>query len=323
MTTALVLGVNGQDGTFLSRSLLARGCRVIGVGRQRAARFDVSSHAFAYHQIDLRDLDRLRELLEATGPDRIFHVAAVHMSAGAIYEPVFGEMLQVNVSSVHAVLEHLRASGRNARFIYASSAKVFGDPYPARIDEGTPTKSSCLYSITKNAAYSLIDHYRRHHGIQGSVVYLFNHESELRPAHYFFPKLLSCLVSAKHGLSARTPLATLEFHCDWGSAEEYMDFVVDMLEKAPGEDFVLATGTCTYARDFVEALFAKHGLDYRQFVEERTDAAGDGGGSYTVDLTKLRSLLGRVPKVEIGEVVDRMLGLLSSSHTPSSLPKTP
>ena len=322
MTTALVLGVNGQDGTFLSRHLLARGCRVVGVGRQTAARFDVSSRALAYHQIDLRDLDRLRELLETTRPDRIFHVAAVHMSAGTSYEPVFGEMLQVNVSSVHAVLEHLRASGRNARFIYASSAKVFGEPYPARIDEGTPMKSTCLYSITKNAASSLIDQYRHDHGIQGSVVYLFNHESELRPAHYFFPKLLSCLVSAKRGSTAKTSLTTLEFHCDWGSAEEYMDLVIDMLEKAPGEDFVLATGTCTYARDFVEALFAKHGVDYRRFVEEKNDAAGDGGRSYTVDLTKLRSLLGRVPEVPIGAVVDRTLGLLLSSHTPSSLPKT-
>jgi len=323
MTTALVIGANGQDGTFLTRHLVARGCRVVGVGRQEAARFAISSPGFSYHQIDLRSPDRLRELLEMKRPDRIFHVAAVHMSAGAIYEPVFDEMLQVNVSTAHAIVEHLRSTNRGARFMYASSAKVFGDPYPAVINEKTPTKSTCLYSITKNAAYSLIDHYRRNHGIQGSVAYLFNHESELRPERYFFPKLLSCLMAAKRGSNSKTSLTSLEFHCDWGSAEEYMEFMVDMLERAPGEDFVLATGTCTYARDFVRALFAKHGLDYRHFVEEKVTPEAQGGEPYTVELTKLRSLLGRVPGVGIGDVVDKMLDLFSSSDARSPLPKPP
>jgi GDPmannose 4,6-dehydratase len=139
-----------------------------------------------------------------------------------------------------------------------------------------------------------------------SLVYFFNHESALRPPEFFFPKLIACLVGAIRGQAEPTTFGTLDFCRDWGSAEEYMDLAVDMLEKAPGEDFVLATGRCTQARELVRKLFAEYGLDYRLFIREQA-TAGAPSEPYVASTAKLRDLVGRTPQVGIEEVVRAMV----------------
>lgn len=305
MKKALVIGANGQDGTFLVRHLLARKYQVIGVGRQERSRWDISSSLFSYRQVNLEVEGALSDVLAAYRPDYIFHVAAVHTSAGGSYEPVFGSVLKVNVASVHDVLEYLRDNSES-RFCYASSAKVFGSPLPAKIDESTPTANQCLYSISKNTAYHLIDYYRQNHGVSASVLYLFNHESELRPDGFFIPKVLGVLASAMKDSSFASEVNTLDFYCDWGSAEEYMDIMIDVLEKTPTEEYVLARGECTYARDFVASLFARYGLDYgnhfRQAISQVQPAK-----PYKVDTGKLNRMIGRVPLVTIEELCVEIL----------------
>ncbi len=311
MKTALILGANGQDGTFLTGHLLRQGWAVVGVDLQPSARF-TQADRLDYRQIDLRRAEPLAELLRDVKPGLIFHLAAVHThaaaSAEATYELLFSQMLRVNVASVHTLLEHLRLENQAGKLLYASSAKVFGSPLPQAIDESTPRIGSCLYSITKNAATELIWHYRRQHGVKGSVVFLFNHESELRPRHFFVPKLVACLAAAKRGEPRQEIFRTLDFYCDWGSAKEYAELMILMLEKASGQDFVLATGRCVHARQLAYQLFERHGLDVAQHVETMVEHSGDDGATaYQVDLGKLRSHLGRVPSVSISEVIEDML----------------
>lgn len=305
MRKALVIGANGQDGSFLVRHLLARKYQVVGIGRQLHSRWNISSALFSYRQVDLEAEGQLSDVLEAYKPDCIFHVAAVHTSAGGSYEPMFDSVLKVNVASVHTVLEYLR-SNPGGRFSYASSAKVFGSPQPARIDESTPIANQCLYSISKNTAYHLIDYYRQNHGVNASVLYLFNHESELRPAGFFIPKVLGVLANSLKDNSFASMVNTLDFYCDWGSAEEYMDIMIDVLERAPSEDFVLAKGECTYAMDLVAGLFSRYGLDYKSHFQQTTSQA-QPANPYKVDIGKLNRTIGRVPLVTIEELCVRIL----------------
>ncbi len=302
LRTALVLGVNGQDGTFLARHLVKKGFRVTGVGRQPQPREHFLSSQFSYEQLDLRQVAALGSVLDANKPDLIFHVAAVHTSAGGHYEEIWHDALQVNVASVHAILEHLRERNPTGRLIYASSGKVFGEPYPLTVDEATPIKSNCLYSITKNTAFHLTNYYRRHYSLNASVVYLFNHESEFRPADYFIPKILAGLVSAKDNPKHVTEVNTLEFYCDWGSADEYMGLLVEMAELAPGEDFVLGTGTATYARKLVDQLFQRYGLEYQRHFVESGAAGASINKPYKVDTRKLQERIGRAPRQNIYDV---------------------
>lgn len=184
VTYAMILGCNGQDGTFLCRRLVdARLGTVVGIGLELQSRFNYDPTWFKYVSLDLTNESApLRALLAETRPHLIFHVAAVHASAeSALYEPVFESMLAVNVRTVHTILEHLRNEDGLSRFIYANSAKAFGSPLPEVINENTPRMSSCLYGITKNAASDLLRHYRSAHRVLASQLYLFNHESELRP----------------------------------------------------------------------------------------------------------------------------------------------
>ena len=185
---------------------------------------------------------------------------------GGNYEEIFSEVLNVNTGSVHSALEYLRKKG-SGQLLYASSGKVFGKEPPERIDENTLTKNDCLYSLSKNISSNIVNYYRKHHGVTASIVYPFNHESELRPHDFFIPIVLDSLATALMRVPGLTrEVKTLDFYCDWGSAEEYMDIMIDIAEKAPIQDFVLGTGSCTYGRNMVESLFHEHGLDYREVL---------------------------------------------------------
>jgi len=275
---------------------------VIGVGLEPEPRFSYDASRFQYVSLDLggKSAD-LRTLLADTHPQRVFHVAAVHASAqSAQYEPVFEAMLAVNVRSVYTVLEHLRTSDLVARFIYASSSKVFGSPLPTVIDEKSPRSSTCLYSTAKNAAGDLIRYYRSTHGARASQLYLFNHESELRAPGFFIPKLVGCLRAAERREPHSEHFHTLDFYCDWGSADEYMGLMIDVLECAAGEDFVLATGRTVHARALVEQLFAKRGASMHDYVIE--DTRSTNVSEYAVNIGKLRSV-GLWPRIPIEQLI--------------------
>lgn len=301
MTKALVIGANGQDGTFLVRHLLAKNYHVAGIGRQFRSRWDIGSPLYTYHQVDLNKVEELSRILELLKPDLVFHVAAVHTSAGGVYETIYDSVLRVNVASVHAILEHLRKEG-HGRLCYASSAKVYGSPLPALIDERSTIKNQCLYSISKNTAYHLIEFYRKTHAVSASVVYLFNHESELRPRDYFIPKLVEALALALKDRRHVSEINTLDFYCDWGSADEYMSIMVEIIERGGNEDFHLARGEAIYARELARKLFACFGLNHEMHVAERSPVLKIRQAQYRVDLSRLNERICRIPHVDIESV---------------------
>ncbi|HWY61226.1 MAG TPA: GDP-mannose 4,6-dehydratase [Rhizomicrobium sp.] len=305
MTTALVLGANGQDGSYLSEILCARGQDVVGVGRQPRPRWPVSSGKYRYQTCDISDTDTLQAILRLVSPDIVFHFAAIHGAAGFDYESVWREVQLVNTVSVHAVLEYIRGEKPSCGLVYASSAKVFGAPLPARISETTPRKSSCIYSITKNAGHALIDYYRARHAAKASVLYLFNHESPRRAPEFFIPRLAEALKRALLD-GGKSEIYSLDFCCDWGDAREYMEIAADIAERALGEDFVLATGKTWTGREMAGQLFARHGLDLADHLIE-TAPASSMQSLYQASNAKLRARLGRAPMRSILDVFDEFL----------------
>jgi GDPmannose 4,6-dehydratase len=295
---AIVIGANGQDGHFLVKHLLRRGYKVVGLGRQAESRWDHGTEVYEYRHVDLRVDGALMFALEQVQPEIIFHVAAVHTSAGGKYEEIFSEVLKVNTGSVHSVLEYLRKKG-NGQLLYASSGKVFGKEPPERIDEDTQTKNDCLYSLSKNTSSNIVNYYRKHHEVTASIVYPFNHESEFRPRDFFIPIVIDSLATALREPGFTREVKTLDFYCDWGSAEEFMAIMIDIGEKAPGQDFVLGTGSCTYGRNLVESLFHEHGLDYRDVLITTGRDPSIAPRPYHVDTMRLNNHVHRVPERNI------------------------
>lgn len=306
MPKALVLGVNGQDGSLLAEALLARGYAVTGLGRQPASRYVAPGASFRYLPLDLEDQAQLLAALRREQPEAVFHVAAIHGSSGFRYEPVWGRMLAVNVASLHTVLEYARTESPSLRAVYANSAKIFPTPLAGRIDERTPYRATCLYSIGKIAALELIRQYRAAHGIAAANLILFNHESPRRPSNYFLPTIARCVVRAQADPRHQIEVQTLEFRTDWSAAAEFMDIAVDVAERAPAEDFVLASGTTWYGREAVRETFARHGLDYARHVRE-VAPRGDAGPEFSVQLDRLEAHIGRRPVQGLHAIMDELV----------------
>lgn len=303
---SLVLGVNGQDGSYLAESLIKRGRHVVGVGRQEASRYVPNSEKFSYVQLDITNIKGLELLLNKLSPNKIFHVAAIHGSHGFNYEEKWFEAHSVNALTVHAILEYLRCADGDSSLIYLSSSKAFGLPLPELVSETTERKSSCIYSITKNTATDLIHYYRSAHGISASVLWTFNHESDRRGEEYFITRVVSCLASAIKNPEHSEEIFTLNFYSDWSDVSELMDIAIIAGDICPHEDFIFASGKTSSARVLVKSLFENFGLDYRNHIIEK-NADNKIDSQWRADISKMEKLLGCRPRIPIYDVCLKIL----------------
>ena len=291
--TALVLGSNGQDGSYLVETLLARGYSVVGAARQPQSRW-VADPRFLHAQLDLRDERALRALLRESKPLRVFALAAVHGSAGYEYETDWRAAIDVNVSSIHTCLEYIRQESIETRLFLASSSKVFGPELRGDIDEEHPRKASCLYSITKIAAEDALNYYRERHNVWASIGYFFNHDSPRRPPDYFLPRLCEQLAAHLNKDRAPPSLETLDFWCDWGASAEFMRVTADLLELERPADVIVATGVTTYAGTLVDELSDLAGVEGPAWARSRHPAQRQGHRvlpPYRARTDKLRALV--------------------------------
>ena len=311
MQRALVIGVNGQDGSYLAGHLLAQGWDVTGLGRQPASRYVADQKGFRYAELDLTRPRALAELLQDSRPDRIYHVAAIHGAAGFIYEDTWQDALAVNLGTVQVCLEYIRLTVPAARLLYASSLKAFGARPPAVINEETPRLSTCLYSITKNAATDLIGYYRKQHGARATVLYLFNHESPRRPGHFVLPRMVQLLAQSIGGASPAGSLRSLDFMCDWGSSAEYMELGSRLLEDERNQDYVMATGRTWTGEEFITALFERAGLDWRRHVTLEQSPSDTAVTSYKAEMARMAGVLGHGPRQS---AIDVAAWILRENH---------
>lgn len=307
-TRALVLGVNGQDGSYIADVLIKKGWFVIGVGRQSKSRWiDESSSGYSYHRLDLSDDRNFSAFLIEFMPSVIFHLAATHGPSGFNYEAHWRDAHAVNTLSVHAALEHLRCQAPNAVFVYASSSKVFRTSTGGVFTEFSPRESSCIYSTTKNAATDLINYYRHQHQLKASVVWTFNHESPRRLGNYFIPKLVNNLAHALVDRAYSDTIDSLAFWCDWGDARDYAAIIASIAAEAPGEDFIIASGKTLWAEDFVSMLYASHGLSYQNHLHVKNPVGTKRPNAFWADISLLRQRISVPQMRSIFEISDDIL----------------
>lgn len=304
---ALVLGVNGQDGSYLAEHLIGLGWMVFGIGRQPESRWLQSTAGFRYQPLDLGNPSDLSAFLYDLQPEAIFHFAAVHGSAGFCYEDHWRDVHTVNTIAAHAILEYLRHAAPNGTFLYASSSKVFGPTFPSCISESSPRFSRCIYTTTKNAATDLITYYRTRHGIRASVLWTFNHESPRRGASYFIPRIVDSLAQAMQNCDHVAEIETLGFWSDWGDAQEFMDIVTAMVDSSVGIDLLLASGTTLWAEDFADTLFGRFGLERKRHLIEKSAAPIERPPPWRTNLSTLSRAVGRIPVRTIYDVADDIL----------------
>lgn len=303
---ALVVGANGQDGSLMVEELLSKGWRVTGIGRQAKPKNSDESEQYQYLQVDIAEAQLLFETLNKVKPHHIFHAAAVHGSSGYCYETQWQTLFDVNVKTVHVVLEYLREN-KNARITYLSSAKIFGELSGRIITETSQRNGRCLYSQTKIAAHNLIEYYRLEHNIRASIFVPFNHESRRRSTNYFLPRIVDLLRSAVNTNEIIMNFETLYFWGNWSSAKELMSLVVELADTEFDEDFVIGSPETVWAENLAAKLFAAHGLNWKKHINVIEKLPLNYPLPFKIDMTKLDACLGRNPASNAFTVAEELL----------------
>jgi len=308
---ALVLGAAGQDGSYASELLVAKGYDVTGVVRsdpaERIPNLDGVRESMRLVQADLADLGRLAGVIDEAAPAEIYNFASVSFGPDAWRDPI--GTAQLGAVAVCGLLEAIRASAGGARLFQASSAWVFGRPERSPQTESTPYGPVEPYGAAKAFADFLVGAYREHHGVFACAGILYNHESPRRSERFVTRKVTRTAAAIKLGLARELVLGDVDVARDWGYAKDVVEAAWLMLQAERPEDYVIATGESHAVRELLELAFGALDLDWEDYV--RLDPAlGRGAGELVGlvgDATAARERLGWAPSVTFPDLVELMV----------------
>jgi len=269
---ALITGITGQDGAYLSQLLLSEGYEVHGLLRRSASADVVNSRLtwlgiadkVVLHDGNLTDLSGLIRTLTDVHPAEIYNLAAQSFVKSSWQQP----LLTSTVTGLGAgnMLEAMRITCPEARFYQASSSEMYGLIQEPVQSEATPFYPRSPYAVAKLYAHWMTVNYRESFGLHASSGILFNHESPLRGIEFVTRKITDGVARIKLGLSKQLALGNLDAKRDWGHARDYVKAMWLMLQQQKPGDYVIATGRTVSVREFCELAFNYVGLKMRDYV---------------------------------------------------------
>lgn len=308
MRTALITGISGQDGHFLAQHLLAIGWKVLGAKRALSGEWgtsDVPRGAVPVNW-DVHDTHAMASALALHRPSAIYNLAARSSGAGMFDGPV--EMSEDNGVAVTRLLEAIRMVDPSIRFCQASSSEMFGRVQDAMQTEQTAFRPRSPYGAAKLYAHTMVDIYRRHHGLFACSAILYNHESSRRSEDFVTGKIARGAARIRLGLADGLRLGNIDARRDWGYAPDYMEAMYLMLQQPVADDFVVATGETHAVREFCDIAFRHVGLDYRDHVsEDPADHRRAAEMPLCGDAGKARRVLGWRPRTQFEDMVRLMV----------------
>jgi GDPmannose 4,6-dehydratase len=318
--TALILGVTGQDGSFLAEFLLAKGYSVHGIIR-RASSFNTQRLDGIYsdphevasrlrlHYGDISDGTSLSRIVETVAPDEVYNLAAQSHVRVSFDQPEYtADVVGTGALRIlDAVRDFARISGKSPRFYQAGSSEMFGAAKPPQ-RESTPFYPRSPYSVAKVAAHWYVVNYREAYGLFASNGILFNHESERRGETFVTRKITRALTRIKYGLQNKLFLGNLDSKRDWGYSRDYVEAMWMMLQADSPDDFVISTGEAHSVREFLDVAAGHCDLDWKRHVEIDERYFRPTEVDYLLgDSSKARAALGWKPAVGFDELVKIMV----------------
>src|SRR6516225_4874953 len=275
MKKALITGITGQDGSYLTELLLSKGYIVYGIIR-RSSSFNTGRIDHIYQDPhdpnprlrlvygDLNDASSLNKLIRTIAPDEIYNLGAQsHVRVSFDVPEYTGEITGLGTARL---LEAIRDSGVKTRFYQASSSEMFGNA-PSPQTETTPFMPRSPYAAAKLYAHWTTINYRDGYGLFACNGILFNHESPRRGETFVSRKITKAAARIKLGMQDKLFLGNLDAKRGWGYAADYVEAMWRMLQQPAPDDYVIATGENHTVRELVEIAFAHAGLDWREFVQ--------------------------------------------------------
>ena len=307
---ALITGITGQDGSYLSEFLLEKGYEVYGMVRRASVeRFDRIEHIqdkINLIQGDLTDQSSLDEAVKSIQPDEVYNLAAQSFVPTSWNQPTLtGEVTGMGATRI---LEAVRKIRPEARFYQASSSEMFGKVREVPQTELTPFHPRSPYGVAKVYGHFITVNYRESYDLFACSGILFNHESPRRGLEFVTRKITHSVAKIKFGLANELRLGNLDAKRDWGFAGDYVEAMWIMLQQDQPDDFVVATGETHTVREFVELAFESAGLDWKKYVIIDPKFLRPAEVELLVgDPAKAEANLGWKPKVSFPELVKMMV----------------
>jgi len=333
---ALVTGVTGQDGAYLSEFLLNKGYEVHGIKRRSSmfntARIDhlyKDKHEegvkFFMHYGDTTDSTNLIRIISEVRPDEIYNLAAQSHVKVSFETPEY--TANADALGTLRILEAIRILGleKKTKFYQASTSELYGKVQEVPQTETTPFYPRSPYAVAKLYGYWIVKNYREAYGLYACNGILFNHESPLRGETFVTRKITRAISRIKLGLQEKLYLGNLNAQRDWGHAKDYVEGMYLMLQQDKAEDYVLATGVTTSVRDFVNMACKEVGIEIKWEGENENEKGIDAKTNKVLvevdpnyfrptevdlligDASKAKNELGWEPKIQLQELVKEMV----------------
>jgi GDPmannose 4,6-dehydratase len=325
MKTALITGITGQDGSYLTELLLSKGYTVYGVIR-RSSSFNTGRIDHIYQDPhdptpkmrlvygDLNDASSLNKIIRTIAPDEIYNLGAQsHVRVSFDVPEYTGE---VTALGTVRLLEAIRETGVKTKFYQASSSEMFGNAQSPQNEE-TMFQPCSPYAAAKLYAHWMTVNYRQGYGLFACNGILFNHESPRRGETFVSRKITKAVARIKHGLQDKLYLGNLDAKRDWGYAGDYVEAIWMMLQQPEPDDFVIATGETHSVREFLDEAFGYVKLDWKQFVKIDPRYYRPNEVDLLLgDASKARKKMGWQPKVSFQGLVRMMVDADLKAESP-------
>jgi len=310
MPTALITGINGQDGSYLAELLLEKGYNVVGVVRRSSTvtneRIEHIVDDITIVQGDLHDQGSLLSFLEEYKPTEVYNLAAQSFVPTSWNQPALtGDVTAIGVTRL---LEAIRYVNPKIRFYQASSSEMFGKVMEVPQKESTPFYPRSPYGVAKLYGHWITINYRESFDMFATSGILFNHESPRRGLEFVTRKITDGAARIKLGLANDLHLGNLESQRDWGFAGDYVEAMWLMLQQEHADNYVIGTGETHSVREFCEIAFSRVDLDYREYVVQDEKFYRPAEVDLLIsDPSRARSILKWEPTVSFKDLVAMMV----------------
>jgi GDPmannose 4,6-dehydratase len=270
---ALITGITGQDGSYLSEFLLKKNYRVYGIVRRvaledethRLWRIKHLLNKITLSSASLESYASIVKIIQKIKPDEIYHLGAQSYVAYS-FEDEFST-LNTNINGTHYILSAIKDFSPKTKFYFAGSSEMFGKVQKKRQDEKTRFYPRSAYGISKVAGFELTRNYRDAYNIFACTGILFNHESPRRGFEFVTRKISSSVARIKHGKQKYLYLGNISAKRDWGHAKDYVKAMWLMLQQKKPSDFVIGTGKMHSVKEFAKLAFSMVGLNYKKYIK--------------------------------------------------------
>jgi len=312
---ALITGITGQDGSYLTELLLSKGYKVHGIVR-RVALEDETHRLWRIrnflddiilHAGSLESYASLFNIIMKIKPDEVYHLAA-QSYVGYSFEDEFST-LNININGTHYLLSAVKEFVTSkVRFYFAASSEMFGKVKEAPQSEETPFNPRSSYGISKVTGYHLTKNYREAYKLHASSGILFNHESPRRGFEFVTRKISFAAARIKKGLQKKLHLGNIKAKRDWGHAKDYVEAMWLMLQQKNPEDYVIGTGQEHSVEKFAEKAFKHVGLNYKDYVVvDKNLIRPSEVDTLLANYDKAKKNLKWKPKISFDELVTSMV----------------